>query len=219
MGPWWGALEWNPTQGPYHGLDYYSQENAARLDRVMELAEKNGIYINLETMNHGAISSGIDHDWENNPLNADVPGGYLKYATDFLSSERAQKSHRNKLRYTIARWGYSTAIAWWGTVTEAEWTEPYARSLSWFKPDRNIRAPKPYHTDKYVVPLYRWISKTGGYIRSNDAHPHLVSTHFSNPQNGIDVWRWPHTEVVHHYAYPTFMVQGLPVSSTLHAIA
>lgn len=220
MCPWWCTLEWSPDQGPYHGLGYYSQTNSARLDRIMELAEKHGIYINLETMNHGIISTSIDHDWENNPLNTDKPGGYLSFATDFLASERAQKSHRNKLRYTVARWGYSTAIAWWGVLTEAEWTEPYSRKWHYIGrwAPRNIRTPKPWVTHKYIRPLYDWISDTGGYIRGIDAHPHVVSVHFSNPKNGLGVWRRPHTDVVHNNAYTDFIPGLLPASDRLEGV-
>lgn len=209
MAPWWCGLEWNEGYEGYHGVGYFNQANAARLDMVLELAEKEGIYINLETMNHGALSTHIDADWRHNPMNKSTqPGGFIMHASDFVHSDRAKESHLMKLRYVVARWGYSRAIAWWGVMTEAEWTEPYYRSLKRWK-EKDIPnvdwIPKPYASSAHKEPFADWLSKTAGYMRDLDAHPHPVSVHFSNPEHGIEVWSLPNIDIVHNNAYTEFV--------------
>ncbi len=208
MSSWWLGLEWNQTTEGYHGLEYYNQSNAARLDRLIELAEKEGVYLCLETINHGMLSSHIDKQWAENPANKETqPGGYLCYATEYFSSERANEWHRNKMRYTVARWGYSTSIAWWGVVTEAEWVEPYFRSISWVREgtvEWEPWIPRPYKSRGYRAMYQDWISDMAGYMKEVGMHPHMTSVHFSNPYNGLGVWRKPDTDIVHNNAYTMF---------------
>jgi len=208
MSPWWCGLEWHRDHEGFHGLGYYNQANAARLDRILELAEQEGIYLNVETANHGTLSTYIDKQWRYNPLNMAMPDGYLRYATDFFTSRRAMQSHRDKLRYTVARWGYSTAIAWWGVMTEAEWVEPYFRGLQFADPRKvAVRSwvPRPYKTRAHQSKLINWLVETDRYIRELDAHPHLVSSHFSNPPNGKELWHRPGGDIVHNNAYTSFV--------------
>ncbi|MCK5849506.1 MAG: DUF5060 domain-containing protein [Kiritimatiellae bacterium] len=207
MSPWWCGLEWNRDSTGFHGTGYYNQANAACLDRILELAEKEHIYLNLETANHGMFSTFIDKQWRHNPLNKANKGGFLSFATQFFTDKRAKKTHENKLRYTIARWGYSTAIAWWGIMTEAEWTEPYYRGLDHVKLNKLDVAPwvpRPYKTKKHKEDLLQWIVDMDQFIRRTDAHPHLVSSHFSNPQNGTELWRRDGNDIVHNNAYTSF---------------
>ncbi len=207
MCSWWCGLEWNATYPGYHGLDYYNQQNAARLDRLLELAEKEGIYVNLEPFNHGALSTYIDKDWRHNPLSRTQPGGFLRYATDFFTSAKAQRMHRQKLRYTIARWGYSPAIAFWGIITETEWVEPYFRGLGWVNDsmlEKGSHVPRPYKTSRHMDKMRKWLVETGEYLHQTDAHPHPVTTHFSNPQNGLEMWKRDNIQIVHNNAYTMF---------------
>jgi hypothetical protein len=209
MSPWWCGLEWTPKHAGYHGVGYYNQANAERLDRLLALAEAEGIYLNLETINHGCLSTRVDADWHNSPYNLANPGGYVRSPVEFFGNARALKAHRNRLRYTVARWGYSAAIAWWGVITEAEWVQPYDRTIGYATSEPppwlagaagfeslDTRSPK----ETYL----KWISETAGYLRQTDAHPHLVSVHFSNPQNGTEVWRMPNLDVVQNNAYTRF---------------
>ena len=207
--PWWGGLEWNSKYPGYHGVGYYNQENAARIDMLLELAEQHGVYLNVATMNHGALSTRIDGDWEENPLCESQPGGFVRYASDFFTNERALESHRRKIRYTIARWGYSTAVAIWGVITESEWVEAYDRGLYVSKPPTGEFAPDPYRSPRYQQRLRQWLLSMSRFIKTTDAHPHLVSTHFSNPQHGTEMWWADELDVIHNNAYTFFANPGL----------
>ncbi len=207
MCSWWLTLEWNSEYPGYHGLSYYNQANAARLDRIMELAQEKGIYVNLETTNHGMLSTDIDDEWDSNPLNMRTfEDGYLQYATDFFDSAQARQSHIHKLRYIIARWGYSPAIAWWGVITECEWVEAYYRGTT-KKPyqKKNLEnMPQPFHTTEHMHKVIDWNEEVAEYLRRADAHPHMVSTHFSVPTHGTEVWARDYIDIVHNNAYTTF---------------
>lgn len=197
MCPWWCGLEWNRSYGSYHGLGYYNQANAARLDRLMEMAEREQVYINLELMNHGRMSTLVDSDWNHNPFNRKTqPGGILDQPLDYLDDQRANTLHRNRLRYAVARWGHSTAIAWWGLMTEAEWCQPYDRRSMRGRDHRAFRQQQERFID--------WLDNSLEFVRTTDAHPHPASIHFSMPQNGWNVWKRPSMEVVHNNAYTYF---------------
>ena len=155
-------------------------------------------------MNHGALSTRIDGDWQDNPMCRAQPGGWLQYATDFFTDDKAQRLHRQKLRYTIARWGYSRAIAFWGVITESEWVEPYDRGLYVQQAPTGEFAPTPYRTPEYQDQMRQWLRDTARYLKQTDSHPHLVSTHFSNPQNGAEMWQYPELDIIHNNAYTFF---------------
>ncbi|NQZ71313.1 MAG: hypothetical protein HRT89_24980, partial [Lentisphaeria bacterium] len=200
--------EWNENYPGYHGLGYYNQTNADRLDKVMAYAEKHKIYINLETYNHGAFSTGIDPEWLQNPYCKTQKGGILQYATDFFSDKRAQVLYLQRMRYTIARWGYSTAIAWWGVITEAEWVEPYSRFLGRkSRYPNSLYSPVPYKTKIHKETYLDWMNDIAKYIKRNNAHPQIVTTHFSNPHNGKEIWAKESMEVPQNNAYTYFQGQ------------
>jgi hypothetical protein len=210
MCPWWCGLEASSMHPGFHGVEYYNQGNAARLDRVLELAEARQIYVNIETMNHGMLSTVVDGDWKHSPWNKYTePNGYLAYATEYITNERSIRWHRNGIRYAVARWGYSTAIAWWGVITETEWTEPYHRSIAGTG-QREPWIPYPYQTWKYRNVMVDWLDDMAGHFRKTDGHPHLVSVHFSNPGNGLEAWSKRNLEVVHNNAYTDFTKCWLP---------
>jgi len=204
---WWLGLEWNSRHDGYHGRGYFNQLNAARLDRILELAETYGVYLNLETMNHGAFSSVVDGEWEENPWSAYSPDeGPVSYASDFFVHEEAMRWHRLKLRYLMARAGHSPMVAFWGVVTESEWTEPYYRSIRG-PGRRKPYHPRPFRTDDYVRPFKEWTARTARDLKELNAHPVVTSTHFSNPRHGHDFWRMKDVSVVHNNAYRGFYRQ------------
>ena len=187
MCSWWCGLEWNDTFPGYHGVGYYNQDNAARMDRIVALAEKHGIYLALETMNHGALSVKVDAEWHKNPFNRKQSGGYLSTPLAFIRNRRSVKEHKKKLRYILARWGYSPSIALWGVLTEAEWPQPFKANPS----------------------LYRkWLADQSDYIRGLDPYGRPVSVQFSNPWHGNSFWRGDAFDVIRNNAYTAFARPG-----------
>lgn len=111
-----------------------------RLDETVELCERLGIRIML------CIGAGEQH-------------------TDhaFFADEDRMSAHRNRLRYIVARWGYSEAIAMWEFFNEID----------------NIM----YRDRKHPIPaedIVRWHAHMARYIKSIDAHRHIVTTSISH---------------------------------------
>lgn len=111
-----------------------------RLDETVELCEKLGIKIML------CIGAGEAH------TNA-----------EFFVSEEAKAAHRNRLRYIVARWGYSEAIAMWEFFNEID-------NIQF----RNKNNPIP------AKDIVDWHAHMSRYIKSIDAYKHIVTTSISH---------------------------------------
>ena len=126
------SLEWNRQWDGYNGLGRYNQANAARIDRILELAHHNNIYLQLELANHGMTSEHVDEQWNpdskrgtlGSPYNS-VNGGPVDHAADFYADSEAWKYHQRRLRYTVARWGWALHIMSWVLSSEMEFTGAY----------------------------------------------------------------------------------------------
>jgi hypothetical protein len=86
------GLEWNMPIGDYR-LD-----EAWKLDKAMELASKNGIYIMI------CFDAYQDYkeNWDNNPYNIKI-GGPIRNPLGFFNDANARKLYKNRLRYIAAR--------------------------------------------------------------------------------------------------------------------
>jgi hypothetical protein len=89
---------------------------AYELDSLLMMCEDLGVYIILCQEYHFQFSSShpnpsgylnYPYIWSNNPYNT-IPG--VDSVTDFLTMDIARKYYQHKIRYTLSRWGYSTAI-------------------------------------------------------------------------------------------------------------
>lgn len=164
----WGGLnmEWLPadmgTSPPQGALDLRVAEN---WDRVLAMAEENGVYLQIVLQHHGQYSSKVNSNWNDNPWNL-ANGGFLASPTDFFSSARAGELTRMKFRYIIARWGYSPAVMSWELFNEAHWTD----------------AMREAHAEAAVA---QWHAQMAAYIRSVDHYGHLVTTSMENLQSPV----------------------------------
>jgi hypothetical protein len=192
MCSWWCGLEWREDWGSYGGIGFYNMENAWRFDHVLDRAREKGIYLQVDTTNHGMLSTGVDREWHNNPFNERI-GGFLDRPEDYFTSPRARQAHRNRMRYTIARWGYSPNIMSFGILTEVEFTGEYHRYAAKHN-DKSGSYPKT--TD--------WHRDIPRYIKEIDPYDHLIQTHFSHPQRGSDIWSLAEMEICESNAYSAF---------------
>jgi hypothetical protein len=167
MCPWWMELEWRGDWFPFKGLGRYNQETAWRLDYLFELADRDGIYLQIALMNHGELTMQVDADWPNSPYNT-ANGGFLDRPGDWFTSERAQKLWRQKLRYIIARWGGEPHLFGWVLISESDLTGPYTGWVS-------------------REPTYReWAIPTARYIRSIDPGRHPITNHYYGDYAHLD---------------------------------
>jgi hypothetical protein len=136
-----------PGVGTYLGLGRYAQDNAARLDQVFRLAELSGVRLMLcigsfyEFTQGGFFNEGC---WVSNPYNA-ANGGPCATPDDFWTDPAARRLYRQRLRYLIARWGYSTSLFAWefwnevpATPAEEAWVTEMAACLKRTDPYRHL---------------------------------------------------------------------------------
>jgi hypothetical protein len=181
------TLEWSTRASSYyHGVGRLSLEMGWKLDRVMELAEQNGIAIQLVLQHHGQFSTNTDSNWSQNPYNlanAQSDGGFLKNVEDFFTDREAIRLTKNKFRYIIARWGYSHAVFAWELWNEVQYTNGWQN--------------KP-------ASVVAWHDEMANYVASIDPFDHLITT--SSDNSGFDaLWSLNKIDVVqvHHYGSET----------------
>jgi hypothetical protein len=112
---------------------YYNRESSEGLDRIIEASRENGVYIILCLDTYGSLmpESGMwgEGRWEMNPYNS-KNGGPCKRPEDFFTEPSALIKYKNKLRYIVARWGYSPSILAFELLNEynapREWTREMA---------------------------------------------------------------------------------------------
>jgi len=173
------TLEWNANYGNgwYHGLGIYSQQGAWKLDYIIDAAEKNDIYIQFVTQHHGQFSASVNPNWDDNPYNIQN-GGFLHSGDEFFIDENAKELYKRKMRYTIARWGYSTAILAWELFNEVQYTDNYEHNYP------NVAS---------------WHQEMAAFIHSIDPWKHLITT---SARDGDDkIWALPELDMtqIHYY--------------------
>jgi len=169
--------------------DILSLTVAKRWDGIMEAAQKHGIHFQLVLQHHGPYALNVNSNWGENPWNV-KNGGFLKTTAEFFTHPEARRRTKNKLRYTIARWGYSPSILAWELFNEVEWTEGAKN------------APKTVET---------WHKDMVAYLRSLDIHQHLVTTSSHLP--GGDLYAAVDYEQPHAYP-PDLAATALSVKPT-----
>jgi len=160
MTAWNLALEWTEDYKPhYRGLGRYSLENAWRLDYILDRAEKAGIYVMITFDPHGhwmtPMSIKTESDWQYNPYNI-RNGGCISSPAELFVNPTAKKYYKRRLRYILARWGYSTAVFCWEIFNEIDLAHEYYKRM----------APT----------IIKWEVEMARYIKEHDQGKHLVTT-------------------------------------------
>jgi len=154
------GLEWMPAPTPkpgtghYLGLGRYALDNAWRLDEVVRLARENGVYLMFCLGTYGEFTEGgyfNEGCWISNPYNANN-GGPCARPEDFWTNDHARRMYQRRLRYLVARWGYSPNVFAWEF-----WNEVPA------SPARDA-----------------WVAEMAAYLKQHDPNRHLVSTTYGN---------------------------------------
>jgi len=175
------------------GLDYrtplganYDQENAARLDYVLDMAQRRGVYLVVNLFQTALFQA---KHWGQSRFNA-KRGGPCETATEFFSHPRAMRFQKQLLRYLIARWGYSPNVLIWELCNEVNYSEA---------------------SKKRPEDVRRWHREMAGYLREIDPNRHLISTSFGSGEACEDpaIWALPEIDstIIHTYSNDT--VQAL----------
>ena len=152
MATWGFCQHWQS----YDNFDK-GQTAAARLDKVMQLADDYNLYIQLCLLNHGQFSSETNSEWNKNPYNVDN-GGFLKSPAQFFSNDEAKRVYKMELRYLVARYGYSDKLLSWELFNEVDWTD----------------GAESYN----MTNVKTWHKEMATFIKENDPYNHLITTSY-----------------------------------------
>lgn len=148
---WNLPIDWNKSFNStrYTASDEYFNPSACkRMDRLVNLSDSLGVYMML-TLGMGAYEL--------------RDGGMSPTAADFFVNIESRKRYKNRLRYFIARWGFSPSIAAWELFNEVDNVQ--------FS-DKNKTIP----ADSIVA----WHDEMSTYIKAIDPYKHLVTTSISH---------------------------------------
>jgi hypothetical protein len=166
--PWFIGMEWESPVGNYDG----AQADFWRLDTILETAAEEGIYLDIVVLWHQALGSAssppvlipstpvrVDSsaDWNDNPYNV-VNGGFLTSPSQFFTEEAARDLFKQRLRYLVARWGYSPQVFAWDLISAADQVTGYSADL--------------------VLP---WAEEMAAYLRGIDPNDHLITLGAAEP--------------------------------------
>ena len=172
----WLNNEWT-LKVEFHQLGEYDLNGSKILDRVLESAKKNGIYVILVFDSYSSLMAergGWDEEaWAKNVYNK-RQGGPCEKPWDFFTDPEARKLYKKRLRYTVSRWGYSPNI-----LAFEFWNE--------------LDAPK------------EWIKEMADYILSINPHGQLITTSLGYPwANNFDestIWSLKEIDLVQRHLY------------------
>ncbi|MFA6227674.1 MAG: DUF5060 domain-containing protein [Patescibacteria group bacterium] len=183
-------IEWTPkniTSPPpyYHGVGQYGLEISWRLDRVIELAEQNGVAIQLVLQ---YFQQFLNYDeWRNNPYNSANSdyGGWLTNPQQFFTDAEAIRLTKNKYRYIIARWGYSTSVQSWELFNEVMYSSGAASN-------RNA--------------IVAWHEEMARFIKELDPFDHPITTSVEagyTEANETPFWSLSNMDIIQLHSYTT----------------
>ena len=156
---WWAGPYDNPLEWTIYGLGNYDEAVAANMDRIVNAAEQNHIYLMLTIDNvYDFADAAHGGQWADNPYNS-ANGGPCSTITAFFNNATAIAQYKKKLRYIAARWGYSCNVAMWEHFNE-------------------INAAYVWQGVP-MADIVSWHSTMSTYLKSVDTHTHIVTTSVS----------------------------------------
>jgi len=161
---WNMPLEWQKVASTkrYSNTDKYFNPGAIkRMDELVHLTDSLHLYFMLTLDWHGHLMEG--GGWKNSPYNV-INGGPAKTPTEFFTLRSARDKYKNKLRYVVARWGYSTSIA----------------AFEFFNEIDNAAFNG---ADSILIPhaaITQWHDEMSRYLKDIDPYGHMVTTSISH---------------------------------------
>jgi hypothetical protein len=128
--------------------EYFNPSAVRKMDRLVNLSDSLGIFMML-TLGQGT------HDAKH--------GRYAVSTPEFFVNEQAKAQYKNRLRFIVARWGYSPAIGAWEFFNEIDNVQ-----------FRNAGNPIPA---QHIV---QWHDEMSTYLKQIDPYQHLVTTSISH---------------------------------------
>jgi len=182
MNHWDGKnLDW-PSAGK---LGQLNLEVARRWDGIVEAAQANNIAFQMTLQHHGQYSTEVNPNWDDNPYST-KNGGFLARPEDFFTDAQARALTKRKLRYAVARWGYSPSILAWELFNEVQFTDA-ARHNQWGA-------------------IADWHREMAAFLRAQDSYRHLITTSSSE---SVPAQVWASLDYYQEHAYPADLMSAM----------
>jgi len=169
---------YHPIERPFDsalgflGPGWYHQRFCHGADRVFESAEPLGIQMMLCIYEGIVIGGGGGKWYQMTNWSLKKFGGPCEKSSAFWTNEEARRLVRQKLRYLVARWGYSPNLFAWEFFNE-------------------IQGPK--------APIVAWHRDMARYLRSIDPYAHPIST--SSHTRDDNLWGLPELDFAQKHVY------------------
>jgi hypothetical protein len=121
---------------------------------------------------------GNDNYWQSNPYNT-TNGGPCLDQNAFFTNSVAKAIYKKRLRYLVARYGYSPNLLGWQLLSEID--NEYA------------------YIDPAVVPP--WHATMAGWLHTNDPFRHLVTTSLTGSSDRPEIWTVPQLDFATYHSY------------------
>jgi len=184
---WMAAWGFSPFWDDIYNFDE-RQTNLYSLDKTIEMAEVEDIYIQLCILHHGMFSSDVNPMWPDAQntwyVNKYGSNPYAEVIADsglFFTNQEIKENFKNQLKYIVARYGFSDKIMSFELFNEVDWIETYNVSDGLF-----------------------WHQEMADYLKSIDTNKHLLTTSLNNQSiyaNNYKVFNLNSIDFVnvHHY--------------------
>ncbi len=150
---------------------------AQEMDEILEYVESRNAYLLWDLQIHYSFQNNYNAYSRRWTWNVDNNGVFFCYkdllgnveAVEFLKSAQAKAYYKQRLRYILARWGYSTNIGMFEIMSEiSNIGAPQADNADFYKTDDNYK-------------IYRdWQWEMGKYIRSHyNGNVHMLTCNFA----------------------------------------
>lgn len=147
--------------------NFERQWHAYELDQTFDLAERRNIYMFLTLLGDYHFSNKLEFqlDWRKNPYKK-----LVSEPNDFFNIEGESFAiYKNKIRYILARYGYSANLAVIGLINETDHLENYSSKSS------------------FRSTVDKWVKAMGAYIKDEQFYPqHLLTNGYSAPPTAPD---------------------------------
>ncbi|TDO24239.1 DUF5060 domain-containing protein [Pedobacter duraquae] len=162
MSYWNIPLEWKKVGGTkryQNSDDYFNPGAIKRMDELVQLTDSLGLYFMLTLDWHGHLMQNFKRSNYSTAM-----GGPAATPTEYFTLPASMEMYKNKLRYVVGRWGYSTNIAAWEFFNEIDNAAFGAK-------------------DSVIIPLAainHWHQEMSRYLKDLDPYQHLVTTSVSH---------------------------------------
>jgi hypothetical protein len=166
MCPWNLPLEWKKVSQTRRYSDsnrHFNPSGIRRMDELLRLADSLGVYIMLALDSHNALIE--NNQWEIHNYNQ-ANGGPAKTPTEFFTLDEARAMYKDRLRFLVGRWGYSTRIAAWEFFNEID------NAAFTASPENRALIPP--------AAITQWHDEMSRYLKSIDPYGHIVTTSVSH---------------------------------------